>query len=414
MSRGQRTFLFLILCLFLAGFFVVMVTPQARALDEVVDNYTSTARVNVTYEVVQNSTYDVMQLNYTVGPPTLNAPMDIWTTGGFTEVDPGADHLKNINGTSIWFDDVDRDEGDRIYKDFGAGFFDTDFEYHFRVYHDSARTSNPRAAYMMFSEVTNDVYNARNTDLADLIYYWYRYSATEASYGIRIMSSDEGVLSDSGEIFSKNGVFDLDKWYYVTMTRVGDNTTAWYYNDALKTSLDFMMTVTDAGVSGLRYFHPLNSEERATGDRALDLKLNFVRNVTDGGSQYAPSGYFTTTNFLNATSYNATVGLFNSTLSGGTINLEVSPDGVTWTDLGLLSTGFWAEDLRSQGLKDAILRFNFTRGGAQTTPRLFQTRIVHQGPGGAPTPTPAGFSYVQALAVILLLLGLMIGSVMRR
>ena len=51
--------------------------------------------------------------------------------------------------------------------------------------------------------------------------------------------------------------------------------------------------------------------------------------------------------------------------------------------MGLLLTNTWSEDLRGFESQDAILRFNFTRGGPLITPRLYQVRLVHEAPGGA-------------------------------
>ena len=315
MSRLKRDLLLLGLALILAGVAVILVTPRALAIDEVIDNYQNTDRVNVTVNVVHNSTLDVMELDFT--RDGLRPPMDIWTTGGFTEVDPGGDNLKNINGTHIWFDSVDRDEGDRIYKDFGANYFDGNWTYYFRVKISSFRISNARCLFMVFSETSEDQTDMIAND-RDWLSFHIQWLDLTSEWRLQLRSWDEGDFTSDSE--TSNGALDLDKWYHVTLTRYGDNTTAWFYNDALKTDLDFMLTVTDPDVTDLRYFHPLNSQDLASGGRAMDLNLNRVQNFTATG-EYELSGYFTTTNFMIGLSESITVVLLNYSIPEGSINL---------------------------------------------------------------------------------------------
>jgi len=376
----------------------------------VVDDYTDESGVAGKHMVVRNATFDAMELNFTsgLGP---NTPMDIWTTGGFTEVDPGGDNLKNTNGTRIYFDDVDQDEGDRIYKDFGVNYFDGGWEYYFRVYIAWAHTDNARCSFMMFSETTEDHTNMVTND-RDFAEFFILWSTANTRWQLYLRTFDEGV--STADMETEDDSLDLDKWYYVKYSKVGDNVTSWFYNDALMTDLDFMLTIVDADVTDLRYFHPLNSQDQAIGGRAMDLHLNRVQNITTV-SGYVDTGHFYTTDLLAGIDYMGQAVLLNTTIPGGdTLTIEFSEDNSTWilNDWEPIFGGYEAIDIRELGYSTLYSRVNFTDGGADSTPRLYQMKIYH----GAPCPSVAEADYTPyiALSIILLLFGLMIGQRLKR
>lgn len=375
----HKTVLFLFLS-FIILFIITVKIYEGSALQEVIDDYENDDYIQVVNDVVRNTTFNAMELNYTFLLPEVCPDMDIWTTGGFTEVEQGADHLKNVNGTRIWFNNVDRDEGDRIYKDFGANYFDASFHYQFRVYFDSGRTSNPRAYFMVFSEETDSIWN---TVIADKNYCgsFIRYKNVGAEWEVSLRMWDGNVFTVDN--LDETGGLDMNKWYHVDLIRNGNNITAWYYNNALRTDLDFMLTISAINVDNLRYFHPLNSEDQATGGRAMNLHLNKVCNVTSGGSGYEDDGYFYTTEMISTIGGSTVVLLTNSSIPvSDSITVEFSSDNSTWVDhngnvgVDIIIEGYEALDLRDLAYSDLYMRYYFTDEGEDSTPRLNQIRVI--------------------------------------
>jgi len=125
-------------------------------------------------------------------------------------------------------------------------------------------------------------------------------------------------------------------------------------------------------------------------------------------------GHFYTTDFLSGINYTATAVLFNSTTPGGdSLTVEFSSDNATWYDhdgvLGseTIISGFEGYDLRDLGFTTIYMRFNFTSAG-DSTPRLYQIRLIHE------EALALAMGKYYALAIILLILGILIGIGMGR
>ena len=377
MKKIKRDILLLGL-IFIILFIITASINTASALDEVQDDYLNETRIQIKENMVRNPILNAMELDY-YNITGWGVDMDIWESGGYTRVEQGIQHIKNINGTSIWFDNVDRDEGDRIFKDFGANYFDGNFEYVFRVKISSSRISNARCIFMMFSETNEDQTDMITND-RDWLSFFIQWKDVGSMWDLDLRSWDEGVVTL--DRVSTDDVLDMDKWYHVSYVRNGDNVTAWFYNDVLMNDLDFMLTVVDSGVSGLRYFHPLNSQDQASGGRAMDLWLNKVRNYT-ALSGYVNDGYFYTVEMLSNLNGSTVVLLTNATIPiSDSIKVEFSSDASTWVDhngnvgFDLLVAGNESLDLRDLGYTDLHVRYNFSDGGADSTPRLYQMIVI--------------------------------------
>lgn len=368
MSRLKRDILFLGLCLLLACVAVLMVAPRVLAIDEVIDNYQNTTRVNITVDVVHNATWDVMELNFTTSAVPL---LENYTA--YTEVDPNG-RITVDNDTHITYTLWENEEA-RVYYDYGAGYF-TDFIHENDVIADN-NDPDSNAEQVIVWGVSKDLDDGFNIDDGIILRLIASGSGPEIwFFRLTLRESDVPTSDDSVNI-------NEDQWYHLRYNRTGDNMDVEIYTDTARTNLLDTMTVTIANSSEVyRYVYAVNTFNRGQLDWVAGRVANLKLGRTDGAQGYAPTGYFTTTNFLAGISYNATVGLFNSSIPGGSINVEWSPDGMAWTDLGLISTNTWAEDLRGFQSPDAILRFNFTRGSPLVTPRLYQVRLVHEGPGG--------------------------------
>lgn len=377
MTKEQKAILLLFLTLIICSVFV-LTFEKGYALDEVTDDYINYDSVQARNNIVRNTTFNCMELSY----GTLNvsnADMDIWTSGGFTIVDPAVQHIFKVNITYIWFNDVDRDEGDRIFKDFGANMFDLDFHYHFRVKIPSTHTSNARCYFMAFSEETDSIYN---TIIADKNYcgFFTQWRSVTSKWEVQLRMWDG--TTHQIDINTEDQQFDLNRYYHVDYLRDGNNITAWFYNDALMTDLDFMLTISASDVDNLRYFHPLNAEDQAVGGRAMDLHLNKVHNFTLS-TGYADNGYFYTTELISGIGGNTVVLLTNSTIpAGDIITVEFSSDNITWLDHNgnvgsdTLVAGNESIDIRDLSYTTLYTRFYYTDIGADSTPRLYQIKVI--------------------------------------
>lgn len=407
-----------ILILFLVLIIVFIVTyslETASALDEFIDNYHSETYVDIKDDIVRNPSLNAMELE-TYSGAEENAIMDIWTTGGYTEVDAGVNHLKNINGTSIWFDNVDRDEGDRIYKDFGANYYDVSFHYHFRVKISISHNNNARCYFMIVSEDSNDITGTIASG-HDYIGFYIQWQDIGSQWSLWLHMRDSDVPVTLSDNVNQATGLTMNHWYHVVYIRNGDNVTGWFYNDALMTDLDFILTVELANVDNLAYFHPLNSQDQATGNRAMDLWLNRVCNVTIS-TLYRNNGYFITTDLLSSINGSSIVILLNTSIPDNDImTIEFSSDGNNWTDHNgnvgsdTVIEGFEAIDVRDLFYSTFHTRLNYTDVGVDSTPRLYQIRMVSSAIGDGEVTTTL---IIIPLIVVGLMIGLIIGLLIKR
>jgi hypothetical protein len=195
---------------------------------------------------------------------------------------------------------------------------------------------------------------------------------------------------------------------YFTVNKTAGNFNVSWYSDPARTTLIESLSYGGGGLTdSYPYMYGIQAVD-AVGD-AGDWCSGSVANLWLGNTTlgYVANGWFNTTNLLDGLSYNATVLLTNTTIPSGSINVQISPDGSTWTDLGNLAGGYEAIDLRALGLTDVILNYSIVDG--ITTPRIYQTRLIHEGPGAGATvagvtdATPwLAIGIILALSMILL------------
>lgn len=346
---------------------VFVLAFPVNALDEVVDNYSDSSKVNVTYQVIRNSTLEVMELNHTDSQD--------FTT--YTEVDIPGNHIV-ITPPKVAWNSQPRAGDTRAYKDYGAGYYG-DFTVEFEMEYTDVEAGDASESMI------NTPFAVSNSN-GDWDAIWA--SQTLLVYASQEGSNDDRVQfiiytrSGGATIGSNAGIARNLAKYYMRVSRTGGTFKAEFYSDVGRTALVFQLSC-NAHLNALRYIqiavsrnHPADGTDHSTG---------YIQNLDGFG--YFSDGYFTTTNFMTGLNESITVVLLNSTIPEGSINLEISETGLVWTDLGLVTSGYYSEDLRSLGFNDARFRFNFTRGASlDVTPRLIQVRLIHEGVGAGPGP----------------------------
>ena len=334
------------------------------AIDEVVDDYENETLVSSTYEVIQNTTLDVMELNSSgLFGPTFEEFLT------YTEVDAETDIT--VTDTRVTWITQRRDANNYVYFDFGAGYWG-DFVCNF--------------TYVVSDIEAGDGSNAALNWIFAIANHTSRVGIGGANVGVLLEISENGAVDDRFRFrlgvlpAATFGAFRNIGTFYISIDKSGATVRFRVWSDSTHTAL--LETIIIIGnVEVFRYLSVAIGYDG--GADPADHSSGYIENLWIGEYEggYSTSGYFNTTNFLAGLSYNATVLLTDTSIPSGSINAEISPDGSTWTDLGALDVGRGALDLRDLGLTDAILRFNFTRGLSTETPRLSQVRLVHEGPG---------------------------------
>lgn len=390
---------------------LAMGTPTVMAIDEVVDDYEDEDLVYFKDDVVRNSTFDVMELNFSGLAPSFE------DFTGYTEVDVGADRIQ-VNSAVYVEHEALRTEDTYLYYDFGAGYFD-DFTHDFDFSCDYDMPGSLGNPWTLSQTAINDVRGIFNTaNEKALNVRLYRHTSQGNSISLSYYSGS-GVTADTHGVY---GAIVSSTLYYVRIVKSTNNINLGVYSTSLLRDAgdgtDGDITNLDIDMFGgytFRYLFVANT----WNDGSSPFNCNYdVYNFNIGGvaGGYATDGWFNTTNYLDGLSYNATVLLTNTSIPSGSINAEISGDGSAWTDLGTLASGYEAMDLRALGLVDGWLRFNFTRGDPSETPRLYQTRLVHEGPGaGGPGVAVAVDVYPYlAIGIALALAVLLIADRSRR
>lgn len=102
--------------------------------------------------------------------------------------------------------------------------------------------------------------------------------------------------------------------------------------------------------------------------------------------QYVADGVFYTKELLSGLNGTTYVLLTNVTSNTGNIKVQFSPNNITWVDHNnvtdgsdTLVDGYEAIDLRDCNFTNGYIRFNYTRGDLDKTPRLFDIRLIYYG-----------------------------------
>lgn len=370
---------------------------MAMAIDEVVDDYTDESRVDVKDNVVRNPTLDCMELNYTYGGTKIYENLSL-----YTESDPVGDRIQFLSDYNISCNFI-RNVDTRLYEDYGSGFFDV-FEWESEMYFVNADSLGK--IWLMLSNYTTNAYTQVTNNRRYLSFIMTKVA------GVLQIDVIEG-KSDGTQNKQSSIALNLGTWYY---NKFKLNSTYWelsIFSNPLRTTLVDTVSISLAESKGVYRYLLISS---LNSGHAIGI-TGYIRNIWLGNvtGGYDPDGYFKTTNFLAGLSYNATVLLTNTTIPSGSINAQISNDGVAWSDLGVLDVGYGAIDLRALGFINSTLMFNYTRGDPSETPRLFEVRLVHEGPGnGTTTTTSVDTTPFLAIGIILAMAMVLIADRLRK
>ena len=349
--------------------------PLVLAIDEVVDDYSTSDLVSYNNGVIRNATLEVMELNLTAsGGVHVNETLTDYTTVDTNnKIDVSSDRIEFVN--------LRRDDEAYVYFDYGVDYWD-DFQIEFTVVVNDTEAGDGDQRWINFIFSLNNfvgAFNSRPPGHDSLFISIRDNGATDNSYKFSLSGYENAILigEDIGKIRAVSNTP-----LYLRVNRTDDDYYLWVYSDSTYSTLDESLSLLNMGLTEpLRYIYPLQSLD--VGNDGNIWMSGYVKDLWLGNTSraFSPAGHFNTTNYLAGLSYNATVLLTDTSIPSGSINAEISPDGSTWTDLGNLTTGYGALDLRALGLTDAIMRFNFTRGLSTETPRLAQVRLIYEGPG---------------------------------
>lgn len=355
--------------IFLVLIILATVLPPVLAIDEVVDNFTDETWVAAKYLVVRNNTYDAMELEtYLQGSEDFTP---------YTEVDGGGDITRASE--RITFTTMRRGADDYVWKDFGVDYFD-DFTHNFTVSIsdlEAGDAASPTIASVWC--VTNTIGTQDEFEHGDVITLMLvEDGLTDDRYRYLLFQYNGGVITD---ILEYSGFYNLAT-HYLTIIKSGTRVDIHIYSDSDR--LNLLESIGDDGIDNShRYFQPVTSCGKA--DDANDHVTGYVEEYLLGDLvlRYEDSGHFYTTNLLAGISYNATAVLLNTTIpDDDVITIEISQDNSSWilNDWEPIFGGYEAVDLRTLYYSTLYFRFNFTDGGADSTPRLYQLRLIHEAP----------------------------------
>jgi len=384
-------------------------------LGQVVDDYLNEDYVQAKNNVIRNATLDCMELEYLSG--SIPIPEN-FTDGNWVEWGANIGRLSQTDSRSIHTDleqvheavlVIDKDYDGNYYKDFihNFTFCITDI--------GGAVTAN-RYNTWAIGNYTNDqrwfIINGKDLLVLAIL------GTVDNIYIFRIFEWDGSVYNyDTVETFTEDVV------YYVGIVKSGLSFICEFYTDALYQNLKDSISITLHSEYVMRYLHvPQSFDYLTANDRISGYveDLYIGRGTPDWGYE---DGHYYTEEMLAGNRSLAL--LYNASIPGGTgMTMEFSSDNATWVDHNKargsdrLLTGYESLDLRDLNFTALYTRVNMTTTGGGT-PALYQFRLVTivnytmpEGNGG-PSPEAENMGKYYAMAIILLILGVLIGLGMR-
>lgn len=383
-------------------------------LGQVVDDYLTDDNVSMAVGVVHNGTLDCMELNLTV----LDEPV-YEDLSSYAEVNDGTNDFSQTVTRNSWTT-LRRDADGYVYKDFGADYFG-DFLANFTLYFSDleAGDSSSQNSMTAFSigGVKGDTQTLMGGSYIGVVPI--QRGATDDSFNFRwyqwTAGSPEFVVTEAA-------VCSMGVPYYMTVSRTGTTIGFYVFSDEARTTL-----IDSYWASGdntpYRYIQPGTAWSSAT-DPADHITgyLEYLWIGEVGGTGYG-DGYYITEEFLDGD--RGLVLLYNATLPANTgIEIEFSDDNATWVDhngVGASDTlvaGYESLGLRDLNTTSLYVRLNMTTTDPGATPRVYQLRIVTTTDiipcEECEESAPVAMGKYYAMAIILLILGVLIGIGMRR
>ena len=403
--------------IFLTLIFMAMLLPSVLAIDDygededylgqVIDDYENADNIAAMIDTINNETLDCIELNYTAG-------IDF---NDYTEVD--ADGDITIASTRIDWDTMKRSAVSYVYRDYGVDYFG-DFAFNYTFCFTDIEAGDASNQHILASLVlTDEIGDYRTTFYPDWCGVMTRQNGlTDDQFQFRLIQYTGSALQ-----FVEDGAYRNIGIFYLTFDRIGQTIRLRVYSDSARTTLLETLSNVGGNIDRYRYLYGIqNNGPHDPPADPNDHSTGYMISEYFDVMGYAAIGTYYTVNVLGGDP--AIAILYNLTIpAGGGATMEFSIDNVTWVDHNnqagsdTLFAGYEALDLRDIYNGTTYRRVNMTSDGADT-PRMWQERFVTVTGDdfcppceGAPAPSMGKY---YALAIILLILGILIGIGMGR
>lgn len=377
MNKEQKTIIFLFLVLVICAIFVISF-ENAYGLDKIQDDYINETRVQAKNDIVRNTTFDCMELEYDIGATKVYEDFTTWTE---------TDALNRLSQTALrtTWTNLRRDDDDiNLWKDFTV-LNDWYFEFKLRLSSiDVSLASYHRLAIIGFSNVTQDFLYIK-TIATDGIFILLRTNNVANEFRLLFAELDGGTQYNKIVQALAIGVpydFLTNTNYYLSFNKTGLIINIDVFSDSARTIQ--IANCTDFSLHdnhNSRYVMCPDSVDYSGVYDTTGYIENLWTGTTVGG--YEDDGYFYTTELISGIGGNTIVLLTNATIpSNDIITVEFSPNNITWVDhngnIGsdTLIEGNESIDIRDIGYTNLNMRFNYTDVGADSTPRLYQIIVI--------------------------------------
>jgi hypothetical protein len=380
------------LIILLSFYIIILSSFSVYGLDEFVDDYLNETHVQAIYQTRRNSTFNCMELNYSVGIGNVNF------SDGWNEQDEENDIT--IYDYNITWVQMDRDTHSHVDYDYGVDYWGDDWThiFQFNINGYEAGDANNRNALNLY-RINNDWQNFAQLAIV-------QQGADDTQWTLQINQRNAG-----GNIFVSTYVSGVpNKDYWVNLTKTGANFRIQLYNNSAMTVAFREWDNTDIGLNvHYRYIYFAMSPDSLNDPD--DWTSGYVKDFNYGNlPSYFADGYFYTDEVLSGLINNTICLLTNSSIPSGSITVEFSNDNATWRDHNgnvgsdTLIAGYESLDLRDLNYTALYMRYNYTRGLLQETPRIYQIRVIVSDPvsGGGGFPFLIGILILSPVFLILI------------
>lgn len=332
---------------------------------EFIDNYINEDNISVKSDVIRNSTLDAIELIYSAESVVAEPPFQI------------REHDRTAYTPNMVYTLTD------TYFQCASGTTSLGYSWHFIT---NISASWIHGKYLRW----NWMHSGYSVNIAYLIDGSYnRTSMVSFPDNAAPVWNGNGILQTLGTV---EDTTETDEIQIDASGAALDNVTIFFllsdsWTAQVMTMRIYWVEINNApsGVENLM------SWDFSTEGTTLDMELSGTRNdygiiyggdiaqVKSGG--YTLEGYLTTTELLSGISGNTVALLTNATING-TLTVEFSSDNTTWvnhnnvTGSDTVGEGNWTINLVDLSFSTLYLRFNFTRGGSNLTPRLYQIWVI--------------------------------------
>jgi hypothetical protein len=348
---------------------------DSTALGQFVDSFENAGNVSVTYQVINNITLEVMQLN---GSGAL-VEYENYTT--FTEIDEDGDIT--VTDYTITISSLRRDAITRVQYDYGVNFFNEfQHELDVNITDIEAGDISTRSHPLIWCVANALGQYVGVVSASDSIGIWIQQlGSTDDKYQLQLTWREGGVLQDQAIGITRN----VNEEVYLIINRTDNDFWVEIYSDASRTTLNETLNINDISNTQFRYFYGLLGI--GSGNDPADHVSGTLKNLWFGNyaGGYYTDGYFTTTNYFNDTNISGTT-LVLQTISKIPANTEIqvqfSENNSTWLDKDgvaggtTLISGLDSIELRILNYTVAFLRYNFTTTDNTITPYLNQSKLI--------------------------------------